>query len=95
VPTGAGDTGLRVRVGIRPEDFVPTDDPAPAWRGRVEITEALGEVTLLYFAAEEGAAPVIAKLPGIHAGLRRAEVGLCVDPAKVHLFHDGRSLLYR
>ncbi len=95
VATGAGDEGLKVRVGIRPEDFVPTDDEAPAWRGRVDITEALGEVTLLYFAAESGTAPVIAKLPGIHAGLRRATVGLRVDPSKVHLFHEGRSLLYR
>ena len=95
VPTRDADNGRKVRVGIRPEDFVPTDDTAPAWRGQVEITEALGEVTLLYFAAEAGAAPVIAKLPGIHAGLRRATVGLRVDPAKVHLFHGGRSLLYR
>ncbi|OYX45643.1 MAG: ABC transporter ATP-binding protein [Rhodobacterales bacterium 32-67-9] len=95
IPTHTSDTGLAVRVGIRPEDFVPTDDTAPAWRGQVEITEALGEVTLLYFAAGDGYAAVVAKLPGNHAGLRHAEVGLRVDPAKVHLFHAGRSLLYR
>ncbi|WP_347310127.1 ABC transporter ATP-binding protein [Defluviimonas sp. SAOS-178_SWC] len=95
VPTEAGDRGLKVRVGIRPEHFVPADDAAVAWRGEVEITEALGEVTLLYFKARNGTAPVIAKLPGIHPGLRHASVGLRVDPARVHLFHVGRSLLYR
>jgi alpha-glucoside transport system ATP-binding protein len=34
-------------------------------------------------------------LPGIHAGLRRSVVHLTADPKKVHLFHNGLSLLYR
>ena len=37
----------------------------------------------------------IAKLPGIHANLRRTTVSLTAAPEKVHLFHNGRSLLYR
>ena len=94
VPTQASDKGMAVRVGIRPEDMVPTEGTA-IYSGTVDITEALGEVTQIYFRAENGAAPVIAKLPGIHAGLRHKTVAMTADPAKVHLFHDGRSLLYR
>jgi alpha-glucoside transport system ATP-binding protein len=94
VPTEAGDRGRAVRVGVRPEDFVPTDGEA-IHAGEVEITEALGEVTLLYFRKSGEAAGVIAKLPGIHAGLRHQTVRLTAAPAKVHLFADGRSLLYR
>jgi alpha-glucoside transport system ATP-binding protein len=61
----------------------------------VEITEALGEVTLLYFKRQGEAAQVVGKLPGIYAGLRRSVVHLTADPKKVHLFHNGLSLLYR
>jgi alpha-glucoside transport system ATP-binding protein len=61
----------------------------------VEITEALGEVTLLYFQRQGDRAQVVAKLPGIHADLRRTEVKLGADPKKIHLFANGRSLLYR
>jgi len=94
VPTQAADKGLKVNVGVRPEDFVPTEDDA-IYRGKVEITEALGEVTQLYFARDGRETPVIAKLPGIHPQLRHAEVKLTADPGKVHLFSGGRSLLYR
>ncbi|MBP0480879.1 ABC transporter ATP-binding protein [Sagittula salina] len=97
VPTGPSDMGLKVNVGIRPEDFTLTKDAADAavYRGTVEITEALGEVTLLYFVPEGGAHAVIAKLPGIHTGMRGQTVALTADAAKVHLFADGISLLYR
>ncbi|APZ54777.1 ABC transporter ATP-binding protein [Salipiger abyssi] len=95
VPSTEADLGLKVNVGIRPEDFTIAKQAA-LYRGKVEMTEALGEVTLLHFAADEGAKePVIAKLPGIHKGLRGDEVGLAADPSKVHLFAEGTSLLYR
>ncbi|MEQ5868632.1 sn-glycerol-3-phosphate ABC transporter ATP-binding protein UgpC [Sagittula sp. NFXS13] len=93
VPTEASDMGRTVNVGIRPEDFTLTDAP-PVFTGEVEITEALGEVTLLYFKPQGGAA-VIAKLPGIHTGMRGRGVTLTAEPSKVHLFADGESLLYR
>ncbi|MBY6005887.1 sn-glycerol-3-phosphate ABC transporter ATP-binding protein UgpC [Salipiger bermudensis] len=95
VPTTAADMGLSVNVGIRPEDFVLAEGEG-AYTGKVALTEALGEVTLLHF-VDDGAAkePVIAKLPGIHKGLRGSEVRLSAEPAKVHLFTDGVSLLYR
>ncbi|MDH5798883.1 MAG: TOBE domain-containing protein, partial [Paracoccaceae bacterium] len=86
--------GLKVNIGVRPEDF-RADDEATIYEGKVNITEALGEVTQLYFAAEQGKDPVIAKLPGIHKELRGKTVKLGADPQKVHIFSNGRSLLYR
>jgi len=96
IPTEASDEGRAVNVGIRPEDMVVTDAAACTYSGEVEISEALGEVTQLYF-ARTGArvAPVIAKLPGIHRDLRGRALSLGADPAKVHLFADGISLRYR
>ena len=94
IPTGPSDMGLSVNIGVRPEDFTLTDD-APLYSGTVDITEALGEVTLLYFTPEAGQTAVIAKLPGIHEGVRGQNVSLGADPAKVHLFANGKSLIYR
>lgn len=94
VPTRAEDEGLAVNLGIRPEDMFETDGPA-IFEGRVDLTEALGEVTLLYFGTGQDAPPVIAKLPGIHAGLSGQMVRLAARPDAMHLFHDGKSLLYR
>jgi alpha-glucoside transport system ATP-binding protein len=94
VPTLDEDMGKQVNIGVRPEDLEPTSGPA-LFTGKVDITEALGEVTLLYFASQPGAEGVIAKFTGIHQHLRGETVALTADPAKVHLFHDGKSLLYR
>ena len=95
IATTQADVGMPVRLGVRPEDLVPSDAADPLYRGEVEIVEALGEVTLLYFRKQGEAAPMLAKLPGIHAGLRHQTVALTADPRKIHLFHQGRSLLYR
>ena len=65
------------------------------FEGKVSITEALGEVTLLYFEPVGDADPVIGKLAGIHKGLRGETVRLGADPSKVHVFKDTQSLLYR
>ena len=94
IPTVDADLGMQVNVGVRPEDMLPTEGAA-LFEGKVEIVEALGEVTLLYFQRQGDGAQMIAKLPGIHADLRHKSVKLVADPAKVHLFHAGRSLLYR
>jgi alpha-glucoside transport system ATP-binding protein len=95
VPTEPSDMGAKVNVGIRPEDFVETEGEDYACDGRVDYVEALGEVTLLYFEAERGHAPVLAKLHGIHADVRGQTVRLKADPRNVHIFKDGISLLYR
>lgn len=94
VPTQKADKGLQVNVGVRPEDLVPTDD-TPLYSGTVNFTEALGEVTLLNFEAQDGREPVIGKLPGIHADTRGKQLGLTADPSKVQIFHNGKSLYYR
>jgi alpha-glucoside transport system ATP-binding protein len=95
IPTTDADKGMKVRVGVRPEDLVGSDGDEFLYRGTVDFVEALGEVTLLYFKTEGDAPAVLAKLPGIHADLKRKEVRLGADPKKVHLFANGRSLLYR
>jgi len=94
VPSVASDRGRAVNIGVRPEDFVAAGDEA-IYEGVVDITEALGEVTLLYFVPQGTAAAAIAKLPGIHTGLRGNTVRLTAAPEKVHVFADGESLLYR
>lgn len=95
IRTTDADQGLNVNLGVRPEDLVGTDSDTYLFEGKVDILEALGELTVLYFERVHGADPVLAKLPGIHAGLRGNTVRLTADPAKIHLFHDGKSLLYR
>ncbi|MDC0116230.1 sn-glycerol-3-phosphate ABC transporter ATP-binding protein UgpC [Octadecabacter sp.] len=95
VPTTAADMGLMVNVGIRPEDMVETTGEDYAFEGKVNITEALGEVTLLYFDKVGVNTAVIGKLPGIHADLRRKMVRMKAEPEKVQIFHNGHSLYYR
>jgi alpha-glucoside transport system ATP-binding protein len=95
-PSLPEDMGAEVLVGIRPEDMHETDAEDFAYHGKVEIIEALGEVTLLYFeATSPDHAPVIGKLPGIHRDLRGKDVRLTASPDCVHVFKDGISLLYR
>ncbi len=95
IPTTEAQMGLRVNVGIRPEDMQTTDGENYAYEGVVNITEKLGEVTQVYFAPEgDELAAVIAKLPGIHKGTRGQTMRMTAVPGKLHLFHEGKSLLY-
>ncbi|TDL83692.1 sn-glycerol-3-phosphate ABC transporter ATP-binding protein UgpC [Palleronia sediminis] len=102
-PSRDSDKGARVKVGVRPEDFAEAGPDGYIFEGKVDIVEALGEVTLLYFETgeaslddkEKGDAAVIAKLQGTHSGLRGSTVRLTAEPDKVHVFRDGTSLLYR
>ena len=93
-PSTDADMGLKVNVGVRPEHFLETEGDY-IFDGKVQITEALGEVTLLYFEQQGDAEGVIGKLPGIQADLRGKSVKLGASPDKVHVFADGTSLLYR
>ncbi len=94
VPTQDADKGLKVNVGVRPEDMLATEGTA-IFEGTVNFTEALGEVTILYFNSVGGNDAILAKLPGIHGDLRDKAVKLSADPAKVQIFHNGQSLWYR
>ncbi len=96
IPTTDSDKGRKVNIGIRPEDMMQTDADSYAFEGVVEITEKLGEVTQIYFEQpRQGQSAIIGKLPGIHNGTRGQTMRMTADPAKVHLFADGQSLLYR
>jgi len=95
VSTDTADLGRAVKVGVRPEDLRLASGAPPLIKGRVNIVEALGEVTLLYLDPVDGQAALIAKLPGIHSDRRGHAISLTADPEKVHLFADGKSLLYR
>ena len=94
VPTEDGDMGLQVNVGVRPEDLVPTNG-TPIFSGTVSFSEALGEVTLLYFGDQNQDGAVICKLPGVHPNPRGQTMALTADPAKVQVFHQGKSLYFR
>ncbi|TCL08813.1 maltose ABC transporter ATP-binding protein /trehalose ABC transporter ATP-binding protein /sucrose ABC transporter ATP-binding protein [Shimia isoporae] len=94
VPSVTDDLGRTVNIGVRPEDLTVTDGPA-IYRGEVAYTEALGEVTLLYFKPDANGGTVIGKLPGVHKGLKGESVALTAPAAKVHIFADTQSLLYR
>ncbi|EAQ10432.1 maltose ABC transporter ATP-binding protein /trehalose ABC transporter ATP-binding protein /sucrose ABC transporter ATP-binding protein [Maritimibacter alkaliphilus HTCC2654] len=93
VPTQEADKGRAVNIGIRPEDFrIAQDGENYIIEATVDYVERLGEVTLLYFVAEEGAEPLIAKLPGIHKDLRGNTVRLTAEAEKVHMFSNGQTM---
>ncbi|WP_108815023.1 ABC transporter ATP-binding protein [Loktanella sp. Alg231-35] len=94
-PTKSDDMGQTVNVGIRPEDMLETTNDEYAFEGKVNFTEALGEVTLLYFDKVGDNDAVIGKLPGIHADLRGKSVRMSAAPEKVQMFLNGHSLYYR
>ena len=94
IPTTDADLGMAVNIGVRPEDLAPASG-AGLYTGKVDIVEALGEVTLLYFERQGEQIGMIAKLSGIHHDLRGTTITLGADPSRIHLFHQGRSLLYR
>lgn len=91
IATDASLAGAQVNVGVRPEDLA-LDGAQKMYSGHVDLTEALGEITLLYFDEHGGEAGVVAKLPGIARDLRGKTVDLFADPAKLHLFHKGQTL---
>ena len=79
--------GLKVNLGVRPEDLIASDDDDYLYQGEVDLIEALGELTVLYFKPDApNANPVLAKLGGTHAGLRGKDGQAEADPAKLHLF---------
>ena len=90
VPTTESDRGKKVNVGVRPEDLTETDGEDYIFHGKVGITEALGEVTLLYFEPQGDNDALIGKLPGIHADLRGRDVMSGGLPALAAMAGDHR-----
>ena len=98
VPTQDSDMGLKVNIGVRPEDMVLTQGDDFLFSDTVKIVEALGEVTQMYFEAPRADGDtdtVIAKLAGIHTDIRGKTLQFKAEPAKVQIFHNGQSLYYR
>ena len=87
--------GADVKLGVRPEDLrVAEAGEQTIINGRVDIIEALGEVTLLYVNVEGHEDPVLAKLPGYRQVERGTTINLTADAAALHLFDDkGQSML--
>ncbi|MGY6634978.1 MAG: ABC transporter ATP-binding protein [Alkalilacustris sp.] len=94
IPTRTEDLGLDIRLGVRPEDLSLTEEEGLV-SGDVLLTEALGELTVLHVSRGTDEPRVLAKLPGDHSDLRGRRVRLGAAPDRLHLFHNGRSLLYR
>ena len=94
VTTQESDQGLRVNIGVRPEDLVKASG-GYIFKGIVKFTEALGEVTLLYFEEQGAGNGVIGKLPGVHTDVRGTSISLTAALEKVQVFHNGQSLYYR
>ncbi|WP_422036843.1 ABC transporter ATP-binding protein [Roseibium sp.] len=91
-----GDIANAVKLGVRPEDLTVTESNDYLVSAEVEIVEALGETTVLYFKSRNGEDALIAKLPGIHKIDKGTTIRLTAVPEKLHLFDsDGKSFLYR
>jgi len=95
IATTSQQTGMSVNVGIRPEHLEITQDANYALEGRVDIAEALGEVTQLYFDKQSNNSRAIAKLSGIHRDVKGKVVRMGVKPENLHLFADKQSLSWR
>ena len=91
ISTIDADAGKVVNVGVRPEDLMLASGEFML-EAKVDITEALGEYTLLYLQQTDGAENFIAKLSGTHKELRDQTIQLMANPGKVHLFHEGLGM---
>lgn len=90
IATDAKQLGVEVNVGLRPEDMLRCEADDAMISSEVSLTEALGEVTLLYLGSPSE--EKVAKLAGVHQGLRGQTVHFKVAANKVHLFANGLSL---
>ena len=95
IPSRGNLLGAKVEVGVRPEDLVVAQGGETGFLPFVnEISERLGDVTVMYSATNEDGKQMIAKLPGIVHVERGARLSLTAAPEKLHVFHNGTSLLY-
>ncbi|MEM9431319.1 MAG: sn-glycerol-3-phosphate ABC transporter ATP-binding protein UgpC, partial [Pseudomonadota bacterium] len=82
IPSAAGDQDGQVSIGVRPEDLQMTEGDDFLFEGDVDIVEALGETTLLYFRGEADQDGLVAKLPGIQTVSTGQRVRLTAATAK-------------
>ena len=92
-PDGLSGAGDGVIAGVRPEHLRACAAGEGAVRGRLELTEHLGELVLAHLIAEDGA-EFVAKLPEPPAAPAGEWMEFAVDSKSVHLF-DAESGLRR
>ena len=86
IPVSAA--GKKGTFGVRPEDLNLTSGGDAIFKGRVEIVEHLGELTLLYVDCGDPEEPVLAKLDGNVAINRGDVVGLTAPIEHLHVFDE-------
>ncbi len=74
--------------GVRPEDLTVTTGEDAIFKGKVDITEHLGEVTLVYVDCGDPDSPIVAKLDGEVEMERGIEVGLTAPIDSLHVFDE-------
>jgi len=81
----ASAAGTKGMFGVRPEDLEIATGGDAIFRGRIDVAEHLGELTLLYVDCGYQE-PIIAKLDGNVPVKRNEEVGLTAPTAALHVF---------
>ena len=84
----ASAVGKSGTFGVRPEDLVVTTGSDSIFKGKVDIVEHLGELTLLYVDCGYGDNAVVAKLDGNVPIARGSAIGLTAPTATLHVFDD-------
>ncbi|MEX2318482.1 MAG: TOBE domain-containing protein, partial [Bauldia sp.] len=91
----AGAVGKKGTFGARPEDLALTTGGDAIFKGKVEIVEHLGELTMLYVDCGYGDNHVIAKLDGNVPMERGREVGLTAPINTLHVFDENGNAFRR
>jgi alpha-glucoside transport system ATP-binding protein len=84
----AGAIGQKGTLGVRPENLSLANGAGESiFKGRLDILEHLGELTLLYVDCGYGE-PIIAKLEGSVQLKRDSEVALTAPASVLHVFDE-------
>ena len=87
----ASAVGGKGTLGVRPEDLNVTSGNNAIFKGRVDVSEHLGELTLLYVDCGYDE-PIIAKLDGNVPVQRNEQVSLSAPVETIHVFDgEGRA----
>ncbi|WP_193141657.1 MULTISPECIES: ABC transporter ATP-binding protein [unclassified Meridianimarinicoccus] len=94
IPSRGDMMGATVELGVRPEHLAIAPEGQGFLDFETEISERLGDVTVLYSTVDADGAQMIAKLPGLVHSQRGSKVRLSAESGDLHLFLHGKSLLY-
>ncbi|KQT53702.1 ABC transporter ATP-binding protein [Aureimonas sp. Leaf454] len=94
IPAPDGVVGA-LHVGVRPEDLSIAPAGEGFLTGTVTLTEALGEVTLIYVDLGRKGEPLVAKVAGSVELPRGSAIHLRADPQSLRFFDEGGRALRR